>query len=108
MVGQALQTYRQLQQQIAQCDLAIEKHLATLGDCPRPGQAPMSPGPVAPEAAAAPPRKRKKAPTAREVSLAGQLKRILGVDLTAIPGLHVLAVLTLRERDRHQYEQVAP
>jgi transposase len=30
-----------------------------------------------------------------ELTLAGQLKRILGVDLTAIPGLNVLAVLSL-------------
>src|SRR5690348_9142815 len=36
VVGQALQTYRQLQQQIAQCDLAIEKHLATMGEAPTP------------------------------------------------------------------------
>jgi transposase len=95
VVEQALQSYRHLQQQIAQCDLAIEKQLATMGDCPRPEQVPTPPGPVPPEAAAASPRKRRKPPTAQEVSLAGQLKRILGVDLTAIPGLHVLAVLTL-------------
>jgi hypothetical protein len=38
VVGQALQNYRQLQHQIAQCDLAIEKQLAAIGDCRRPGQ----------------------------------------------------------------------
>ena len=32
---------------------------------------------------------------ALETSLAGHLKRILGVDLTTIPGLNVLAILTL-------------
>jgi transposase len=101
VVEQALQSYRHLQQQIAQCDLAIEKQVAALGDCPRPG-------PVPPEAAAAKPRKGRKPPTAQEVSLAGHLKRILGVDLTAIPGLNVLAVLTLLARDRHRPEQVAP
>jgi transposase len=95
VVDQALQTYRQLQHQIAQCDLAIEKHLATMGDCPTPQQAPGPTGPVPPEAAAAKPSKRRKPQTARELSLAGQLKRILGVDLTAIPGLNVLAVLSL-------------
>jgi len=95
VVEQALQSYRHLQQQIAQCDLAIEKQVAALDDCPRPGQAPTPPGPVPPEAAAAKPRKGRKPPTAQEVSLAGHLKRILGVDLTAIPGLNVLAVLTL-------------
>jgi transposase len=90
VVEQALQSYHHLQQQIAQCDLAIEKQVAALGDCPRPEQAP-----VPPEAAAVKPRKGRKPPTAQEVSLAGHLKRILGVDLTAIPGLNVLAVLTL-------------
>jgi transposase len=91
-VDQALQTYRQLQQQIAQCDVAIEKHLATMGDGVGPKQASE---PAPPEAAAAKSSKRREPQTALELSLASQLKRILGVDLTAIPGLHVLAVLTL-------------
>jgi hypothetical protein len=108
VVDQALQTYRQLQQQIAQCDVAIDKHLATMGDGVGPKQASGPSGPVPQEVAAAKPNKRRKPQTALELSLAGQLKRILGVDLTAIPGLNVLAVLTLLERDRHQHEQVAP
>jgi transposase len=95
VVGQALQTYRQLQQQIAQCDVAIEKHLVTMGDCVGPKQASEPTRPVPQEVAAAKPSKRRKPQTALELSLAGQLKRILGVDLTAIPGLNVLAVLTL-------------
>jgi transposase len=95
VVGQALENYRQLQQQIARCDLAIEQQLASMGDCARPEPAAGPSGPVPPEAAAAQPNKRRKPPTAREVSLAGQLKRLLGVDLTAIPGLNVLAVLSL-------------
>jgi transposase len=96
VVGQALENYRQLQQQIGQCDLAIEQQLASMGDCARPEQAASAPsGPVPPEAAAAKPNKRRKPRDGREVSLAGQLKRILGVDLTAIPGLNVLAVLSL-------------
>jgi hypothetical protein len=36
VVEQALQSYHHLQQQIAQCDLAIEKQVAALGDCPTP------------------------------------------------------------------------
>ena len=108
VVEQALQSYRHLQQQIAQCDLAIEKQLASMGQSVRPQPAAEPSGPVPPEAVAAPPSRRRKAPPAQEVSLAGHLKRILGVDLTTIPGLNVLAVLTLRERDRHQHEQVAP
>jgi transposase len=95
VVDQALQTYRQLQQQIAQCDVAIDKHLATMGDGVGPKQASGPSGPVPQEVAAAKPNKRRKPQTALELSLAGQLKRILGVDLTAIPGLNVLAVLTL-------------
>jgi transposase len=95
VVDQALQTYRQLQQQVAECDVAIEKHLATMADCVGLKQAPGPSGPVPPEVAAPKPSKRRKPQTALEVSLAGQLKRILGVDLTAIPGLNVLAVLTL-------------
>jgi transposase len=95
VVGQALQTYRQLQHQIAQCDLAIEKHLAAMGEGlkPKPGSEPT--GQVPQEVAAAKPSKRRKPQNALELSLAGHLKRILGVDLTAIPGLNVLAVLSL-------------
>jgi transposase len=95
VVGQALQTYRQLQQQIAQCDLAIEKHLATMGEAPKPQPGCEPLGPVPPEGTAAKPSKRRKPQTALELSLAGHLKRILGVDLTTIPGLNVLAVLSL-------------
>ena len=95
VVGQALETYRQLQQQIAQCDLSIEKHLATLTarTSPKPTANPSvssAEGETATKAS-----KRRKTPTAQEVSLASHLKRILGVDLTAIPGLNVLAVLSL-------------
>jgi transposase len=95
VVSQALQNYRQLQQQIAQCDLAIEQQLASMGDCPRPEQAAEPIGQVPQKGAAAKPSKRRKPHDALEWSLAGHLKRILGVDLTAIPGLNVLAVLSL-------------
>jgi transposase len=94
VVGQALDNYRQLQQQIARCDLSIEKQLATMGDCTRPKQAPEQTA-SSPEGATAPPNKRRKPQDAMGLSLAGHLKRVLGVDLTAIPGLNVLAVLSL-------------
>jgi transposase len=93
VVGQALENYRQLQHQIAQCDLAIEKQLASMADGTRPKQAAEATPPPS-EATARKPRKRKPQ-DARELSLAGHLKRLLGVDLTAIPGLNVLAVLSL-------------
>src|SRR5437764_10572649 len=96
VVGQALQTYRQLQHQIAQCDLAIDQQLAAIGDCTRqPEQASAPPAQQgSPEGCAAQPRKRRKPQNALELTLAGHLKRILGVDLTTIPGLNVLAVLS--------------
>ena len=39
VLSQSLQNYRQIQQQIAQCDLSIEKQLAKMADCtnPKPG-----------------------------------------------------------------------
>ena len=93
VLNQALQNYRQIQQQIAQCDLGIEKQLAQIADCPNPSQA-AEPRPPLSDSTSAKPRKTEPK-DALEVSLAGHLKRILGVDLTAIPGLNVLAVLTL-------------
>jgi transposase len=93
VLSQALQNYRQIQQQIAQCDLRIEKQLAQIADCTNPSQDP-EPTLRSPDSAGGKPRKTKPK-DALEVSLAGHLKRILGVDLTAIPGLNVLAVLTL-------------
>src|SRR5947207_2099950 len=87
VLSQALQNYRQLQHQIAQCDLAIDQQLATIGDCTRPEQAsaPAAAEQGALEGCAAKPSKRRKPPNALELTLAGHFKRILGVDLTAIP-----------------------
>ena len=92
-LSQALQNYRQTQQQIAQCDLRIEKQLAQIADCTNPSQA-SEPTPSSPDSAGGKPRKTKTK-DALELSLAGHLKRILGVDLTTIPGLNILAILTL-------------
>jgi transposase len=94
VVGQALENYRQLQHQIAQCDLSIEKRLAAIVERTHPKQAPGQSAAL-PEGATAKASKQRKAQDALELSLAGHLKRILGVDLTAIPGLNVLAVLSL-------------
>jgi transposase len=94
VVGQALENYRQLQQQIAQCDLSIEKHLAALAAC-TPPKPTASQSADSAEEGTAKAHKRRKAPGLLELSLAGHLKRLLGVDLTAIPGLNVLAVLSL-------------
>jgi transposase len=93
VLDQALRSYRQIQQQIAQCDLGVEKQLAQIADCTNPSRA-SEPTPPSPDSAGGKPRKTKPK-EALEISMAGHLKRILGVDLTAIPGLNVLAILTL-------------
>jgi hypothetical protein len=38
VLSQSLQNYRQIQQQIAQCDLSIEKQLAKMADCTNQSQ----------------------------------------------------------------------
>ena len=92
VLSQSLENYRQLEQQILKCDLSIEQKMATLA-----GRATISQGAEPTQQSQdsdgkAPKRKPKDA---LELSLASHLKRILGVDLTTIPGLNVLAVLTL-------------
>jgi transposase len=93
VLNQSLQDYRQIQQQLAQCDLRIEKQLRQIADCTNPSQD-CGPRQQGPESATGK-RAKIKPKDALEVSLAGHLKRILGVDLTTIPGLNVLAILTL-------------
>src|SRR6201997_4673613 len=92
VLSQSLENYRQIQQQIAQCDLSIEKQLAKMADCTNPNQKSDSTQ-QSQDSAGCKPRKRKPQ-DALESTLAGHLKRILGVDLTTIPGLHVLAILS--------------
>jgi transposase len=93
VLSQSLQNYRQIQHQIAQCDLNIERQLAKMVDCTNPSQDSES-RQQAQDSAGCKPRKTKPK-DALELSLAGHLKRILGVDLTTIPGLNVLMILTL-------------
>src|SRR6266481_2677498 len=93
VLNQSLQDYRQIQQQIAQCNLSIEKQLAQIADCTNPSQG-SGPRQQGPESAGGK-RGKIKPKDGLEVSLAGHLKRILGIDLTTIPGLNVLAILTL-------------
>lgn len=93
VLGQSLQNYRQIQQQIAQCDLSIEQQLAKIADCANPNQDCASAKQVQDSAGCKPPKRKRK--NALESSLAAHLKRILGIDLTTIPGLDVVAILTL-------------
>jgi transposase len=95
VVGQALHNYRQMQHQIAQCDLSIEKQLAKMATCPEPKPA-SEPTPLPQEGAGAKASSRKRKPQdTLALSLAANLKRIVGVDLTTIPCLNVLSVLGL-------------
>ena len=92
VLSQSLENYRQLEQQILKCDLSIEQKMATLA-----GRATISQGAEptqqSQDSDGKPPKRKPK--DALELSLASHLKRILGVDLTTIPGVNVLAVLTL-------------
>src|SRR6202045_3044880 len=93
VVKQALHDYRQMQEQTAQCDLSIEKQLGTIATCTVRKRGPEQTPP--PQGGAAVKARTRKPKDPLELSLAGHLKRILGVDLTTIPGLNVLAVLSL-------------
>ena len=77
VLSQSLQNYRQIQQQIVQCDLRIEQQLAKMANCPNPSQdsEPESPSPAS---AGGKPRKTKPK-EALEISLAGHLKRISSI-----------------------------
>jgi hypothetical protein len=82
--------------QAVRSDDQCNDDLHAIGDCDRSGQesaAAAEPG--APEGCAAKPRKRRKPQNALELTLAAHPKRILGLDLTTIPVLNVLAVLSL-------------
>jgi transposase len=67
--------------------------LAKIADCANPNQDCASAQQGQDSAGCKPPKRKPK--DALESSLAAHLKRILGVDLTTIPGLDVLAILTL-------------
>ena len=81
---QALALYRQYQAHVLECDREIERHLATFA---AKTNAP-TPAPVG--------RQRKKPERNQpQFDLRGHLHRILGVDLTALPGLNTITVHTL-------------
>jgi len=81
---QALAIYRHYQTQVHECDREIDRHLGTFDS---KTSAP-TPEPVG--------RQRKKPERNQpQFDLRGQLHRILGVDLTALPGLSTITVHTL-------------
>src|SRR4051794_18614299 len=73
VVRQALENYRQLQQQIAQCDLSMEKHLAALAARTPPKPTASQSASSAQGGTATKASKRRKAPGLLELSLAGHL-----------------------------------
>ena len=97
---QALETYRHLLKQVAECDEQIQQMLAKV-EVPEhkapEGSAP--PNPKAKEKVEAKPRKkrfhRNKTGPSLKLDLTEELKRLCGVDLTQIIGLNVLSVLTI-------------
>ena len=78
VLSQALQNYRQIQQQIAQCDLSIEQQLAKIADCANPNQDCISAQQGQDSTGCKPPKRKPK--DALQSSLAAHLKRIIGVD----------------------------
>lgn len=81
---QALALYRQYQSHVLECDREIERHLATFdAKTTAPTPAPVG-------------RQRKKPERNQpQFDLRGHLHRILGVDLTALPGLSTITVHTV-------------
>ena len=81
---QELALYRYYQMQMLECDREIEKHLATFeSKTSAPAPAPVG-------------RQRKKPDRNQpQFDLRSQLHRILGVDLTALPGFSTINVHTL-------------
>jgi transposase len=88
VLQQELEMYDTYQRRIAECDLQLQEHLASLTDSipPRPPE-------VEPE-----PKKGKRAKPAKNAprfDLGGELQRITGVDLTRIDGIDVMIAQTL-------------
>lgn len=98
VLGQALETYRHLLDQMAACDRQIE---ACLAQVVIPEAAPVAPEAIPPNPPAAPERKRRKrfyhrrAGTGLKKDLTAELTRVCGVDLTRIIGINVLSVLII-------------
>lgn len=97
ILAQAKASYEHFQQLIAECDAKIATQLEALcALCPeKPAQDASEQGQPAPAAKPGARGAVAGGRLARERSLAPLLARLFGVDLTAIPGLAALAVLTL-------------
>jgi len=106
VIGQSLEMWRAQERAIQACDAQILQQLekisglekapeSPLGEIPAIARETPSEAKTIPIATGKKGRARQSPKTAQEHSFRVQLQRILGVDLTQIPGLGVLAVLTL-------------
>lgn len=96
VLRQALETYRHLLKQLAECDAQVEKALAEVVIPERPRT--EEPAPPNPKAKEQPKKKRfhsRKSGTGLKRNLTDELKRLCGVDLTQVMGLNVLSVLII-------------
>ena len=87
IVRQELESFRALEKQIAEVEAAAE---AALAQWP---SAPALAGPTPPSEPG--PTKRPRHRTPRERSLAAQMQRIIGFDLTCIPGISIITLFTI-------------
>ncbi len=88
VLQQELEMYDTYQRRIAECDLQLQKHLASLAN-----NVPPRPPEVEPDG-----KKRKRAKPAKNAprfDLSCELQRITGVDLTRIDGIDVMIAQTL-------------
>ena len=92
VLRQARATHLHYEEQLLLCEQEIEKQVEALAAACPPWPAAAAPASVEAPAPAAPRRGR---PPKGESKMAEWLRRLFGVDLTAIPGLGVVAVLTL-------------
>lgn len=82
---QSLAAWRNYQQLIAECDCEMEQQLSAFDDMVDTVAAPLVPGKV----------RRNRFHNEPNFDLRGHLYRIFGIDLTAVPGIHVLTAHTL-------------
>jgi hypothetical protein len=88
VLQQELEMYDTYQRRIAECDLQLQKHLASLAN-----NVPPRPPEVEPDG-----KKKKRAKPAKNAprfDLGCELERITGVDLTRIDGIDVMIAQTL-------------
>lgn len=99
VLKQEMESWQKRQQQITECDHQLQQQLAALETKEPVGNPAAAPPTTAPQEAPAAGRKKKanKKPkgNAPAFDLAGQLNRVVGVDLTRIDGIDVMTAQTV-------------